>query len=115
MQVYPGNTGDPKAVPDQVEVLTKRFGLARVVLGGDRGMLTQACIDVIKEHPGLGGISALRSGVIRRLLADGHLIRKDLEAERLTEITSPELGADRLAATKTRSTALLFQEIQLFS
>jgi transposase len=96
--VYPGNTGDPKTVPDQVETLTKRFGLSRVVLVGDRGMLTQTQIDVLKKHPGLGWISALRSGSIRRLLADGLLIRKDLEAERLAEITSPEYPGERLVA-----------------
>ena len=98
VQVYPGNTGDPKTVPDQVEALTKRFGLSRVVLVGDRGMLTQTQIDVLKKHPGLGWISALRSGAIRRLLADGRLIRTDLEAERLAEITSPEFPDERLVA-----------------
>jgi transposase len=98
VQVYPGNTGDPKTVPDQVEALTKRFGLSRVVLVGDRGMLTQTQIDVLKKHPGLGWISALRSGSIRRLLADGHLVKKDLETERLAEITSPEFPGERLVA-----------------
>jgi transposase len=98
VQVYPGNTGDPKTVPDQVETLTKRFGLSRVVLVGDRGMLTQTQIDVLKQHPGLGWISALRSGAIRRLLAESHLIRKDLEAERLAEITSPDFPGERLVA-----------------
>jgi transposase len=98
VQVYPGNTGDPTTVPDQVETLTKRFGLSRVVLVGDRGMLTQTQIDALKKHPGLGWISALRSGAIRRLLAEGHLIRKDLEAERLAEITSPEFPDERLVA-----------------
>jgi transposase len=98
VQVYPGNTGDPKTVPDQVEALTLRFGLARVVLVGDRGMLTQTQIDVLKKHPGLGWISALRSGAIRRLLADGHLVRTDLESERLAEITSPDFPGERLVA-----------------
>jgi transposase len=98
VQVYAGNTGDPTTVPDQVETLTKRFGLSRVGLVGDRGMLTQTQIDVLKKHPGLGWISALRSGAIRGLLADGHLIRKDLEAERLAEITSPEFPGERLVA-----------------
>jgi transposase len=98
VHVYPGNTGDPKTVPDQVEALTKRFGLSRVVLVGDRGMLTQTQIDTLKKHPGLGWISALRSGSIRRLLADGLLIKKDLEAERLAEITSPEFPGERLVA-----------------
>ena len=98
VQVYPGNTADPKTVPDQVETLTKRFGLSRVVLVGDRGMLTQTQIDTLKEHPGLGWISALRSGAIRRLLAKGHLIKKDLEAVRLAEISSPEFPDERLVA-----------------
>jgi transposase len=98
VQVYPGNTGDPTTVPDQVETLTKRFGLSRVVLVGDRGMLTQTQIDVLKKYPGLGWISALRSGAIRRLLAEGHLIRTDLEVERLAEITSPEFPGERLVA-----------------
>ena len=54
--------------------------------------------DVLKKHPGLGWISALRSGAIRRLLADGHLVKKDLEAERLGEISSPEFPGERLVA-----------------
>jgi transposase len=98
VQVYPGNTADPKTVPDQVETLTKRFGLSRVVLVGDRGMLTQTQIDVLKEHPGLGWISALRSGAIRRLLAEGHLIKQDLETKRLAEISSPDFPGERLVA-----------------
>jgi transposase len=98
VQVYPGNTGDPRTVPDQVETLTKRFGLSHVVLVGDRGMLTQTQIDILKKHPGLGWISALRSGSIRRLLADGLLVKNDLEAQRLAEITSPEFPGERLVA-----------------
>jgi transposase len=98
VEVYPGNTGDPKTIPDRVEVLTRRFGLSRVILVGDRGMLTRTQIDVLKKHPGLGWISALRSGAIRRLLADGHLVRKDLESERLAEITAPDFPGERLVA-----------------
>jgi transposase len=98
VEVDPGNTGDPKTVPDQVEKLIKRFGLSRVVLVGDRGMLTRTQIDVLKQHPALGWISALRSGVIRRLLAEGRLVREDLEAPRLAEISSPEFPGERLVA-----------------
>jgi transposase len=98
VQVYPGDTGDPTTVPDRVEALTERFGLSHVVLVGDRGMLTETQIDVLKKYPGLGWISALRSGAIRRLLADGHLIREGLEAERLAEITSPGFPGERLVA-----------------
>lgn len=98
VQVFPGNTGDPRTVPDQVETLTKRFGPSRVVLVGDRGMLTQTQIDMLKKHPGLGWISAPRSGSIRRLLADGLLIRNDLQTQRLAEISSPEFPGERLVA-----------------
>ena len=98
VQVYPGNTGDPKTVPDRVEALTKRFGLSRVVLVGERGMLTRTQIDVLKRHPGLGWIAALRSRSIRRLLSDGHLSRDVLETEHLAEITSPEFPDERLVA-----------------
>jgi transposase len=98
VDVYPGNTGDPTTIPDQVAKLTRRFGLTRVVLVGDRGMLTQTQIDVLKRHPGLGWISALRGAVIRRLLADGLLDREHLEGVRLAEISSPEFPDERLVA-----------------
>ena len=98
VDVYPGNTGDPTTIPDQVAKLTRRFGLTRVVLVGDRGMLTQTQIDVLKRHPGLGWISALRGAVIRRLLADGLLNREHLEGVRLAEISSPEFPGERLVA-----------------
>ena len=73
------------------------------MLVGDRGMLTQTQIDVLKKHPGLGWISALRSGAIRRLLADGHLVRKDLVSVRLAEITSPDFPGERLVVATTPS------------
>ncbi len=98
VEVYAGNTGDPKTVPDQVEKLIQRFGLSRVALVGDRGLLTQTQIGGLKQHPALGWISALRSGVIRRLLAEGRLVREDLEAQRLAEITSPDFPGERLVA-----------------
>jgi len=60
VQVYPGNTADPATVGDQVDTLRGRFGLERVVLVGDRGMLTQARIEHLRQYPGLGWISALR-------------------------------------------------------
>jgi transposase len=69
VEVYPGNTGDPTTVVDQVEKLRERFALSRVVLVGDRGMLTQPQIDKLQEHPGLGWITALTSAAIRELAA----------------------------------------------
>jgi transposase len=75
VEVYPGNTADPTTVPDQLEKLRRCFTLTRVVLVGDRGMLTQTQIDTLREYPGLGWISALRSEAIQKLLEEGALVR----------------------------------------
>ena len=55
---------------DQVLKLRERFGLQRVVLAGDRGLLTQVQIDRLKRHPRLGWVSALRAGQVRSLVAE---------------------------------------------
>src|SRR4051812_33746300 len=98
VQVYSGDTGDPTTVPDQVAKLSGPFGLSRVVLVGDRGMLTQTQINTLKEHPGLGWISALRSSAIRDLLRDGHLNRSLFDQVNLAEIASPDFPGERLMA-----------------
>lgn len=98
MDVYPGNTADPVTVPDQVEKLRGRFGLERVVLVGDRGMLTQAQIDKLRERPGLGWLSALRSEAIRELIEKGRLERSLFDERNLAEISSPDFPDERLVA-----------------
>ena len=96
VEVYPGNTGDPTTVGDQVEKLRQRFGLQRVVLVGDRGMLTQPQIDKLQKHPGCGWITALTSGAIRELVAKGALQLSLLDQKNLAEITSPDYPGERL-------------------
>ena len=98
VRVYPGNTGDPKTVVDQVEKLRQKFGLSRVVLVGDRGMLTQPQIDKLKQHPGWGWITALKSVAIRRLVQQGALQLSLLDEKNLAEITSPDYPGERLLA-----------------
>jgi len=98
VDVYPGNTGDPTTVPDQVEKLRERFGLSRVTLVGDRGMLTQTQIETLQEHPGLGWISALRSGAIRGLVEGGALQLSLFDEKNLAEISSPDYPGERLIA-----------------
>jgi len=98
VEVYPGNTGDPTTVPDQVEKLRARFGLSRVVLAGDRGMLTQTQIETLKKHPEFGWISALRSQAIRQLIAKGRLGRSLFDEVNLAEIHSPDFPEERLTA-----------------
>lgn len=98
VQVYPGNTGDPSTVTDQVNKLRERFGLSRVVLVGDRGMLTQTQIEKLKAYPQLGWISALRSGSIRKLVEDQELQLSLFDQQDLAEIRSDEFPGERLVA-----------------
>ena len=98
VDVYPGGTGDPTTVPDQVEKLRGRFGLERVVLVGDRGMLTRAQIDKLRTRPGLGWLSALRSKAIGKLIEKGRLERSLFDERNLAEISSPDFPKERLVA-----------------
>src|SRR5713101_5565249 len=96
VEVYPGNTGDPKTVADQIEKLRERFGLSRVVMVGDRGMLTQPQIDKLKQHPGFGWITALTSTAIRELVKQGALQLSLLDQKNLAEISAPDYPGERL-------------------
>lgn len=96
VEVYRGNTGDPTTVADQVEKLRQKFALSRVVLVGDRGMLTQTQIRELKKHPGLGWITALRSAAIRKLVDGGALQLSLFDEKNLAEIKSPDYPDERL-------------------
>jgi transposase len=96
VEVYAGNTGDPKTVADQIHKLREEFGLSRVVLVGDRGMLTQPQIDKLKEHPGLGWITALTSVAVRKLVDEGALQLSLFDQKNLAEITSKGYPGERL-------------------
>ena len=96
VEVYPGNTGDPTTVADQVAKLQDRFQLSQVVLVGDRGMLTQPQINKLKSRPGLGWITALTSVAIRDLVAKGALQLSLLDEKNLAEITAPDYPGERL-------------------
>ena len=98
VQVYPGNTGDPSTVADQVDKLKGRFALERVVLVGDRGMLTQTRIEVLKTYPGIGWISALRSEKVRKLVDEKHLQLSLFDERNLAEIHSKHFPDERLVA-----------------
>jgi transposase len=96
VDVYRGNTGDPSTVVDQVNKLRERFHLSRVVLVGDRGMLTQPQIEKLKAYPQMGWITALTSVAIRGLLAEGSLQLSLLDKQNLVEIQSREYPGERL-------------------
>jgi transposase len=98
LDVYPGNTADATTVSDQIDKVRQRFALTRVVLVGDRGMLTQTQIDTLQKYPGLGWIAALRSDAIRDLIDQGTLARSLFDQVNLAEITAPDFPGERLIA-----------------
>ena len=99
ISVYPGNTGDPTTVPDQVEALRMRFGVGRFVLVGDRGMLTSAQIEKLRAVENCGWISCLRSGDIRKLLeARGQTDAPLFDQKNLAELAHPDFPGERLIA-----------------
>lgn len=100
VEVVPGNTGDPATVATQVDKLQVRFGLQDIVLVGDRGMLTQARIDMLKERGGIGWVSALRSPAIRALVDDGTLQLGLFDERSLVEISHPDFPGERLVVCR---------------
>ena len=97
VEVFPGNTADPKAFTQIVQRVRKRFGIERVVFVGDRGMITSARIrEDLRDVDGLDWISALRSEGVRKLV-DSKLIQLSLFDERdLAEIVSEDFPGERL-------------------
>src|SRR6202041_2910623 len=96
IEVFEGNTGDPKTVADQVAKLKQRFALEHVVLVGDRGMITQARIDEDLRPAGLDWITALRAPALQTL-ANGGVLQMSLFDERdMAAITSPDFPGERL-------------------
>jgi len=98
IDVYPGNTADPKTLADQVHKLLGRFGLKEVTLVSDRGLLTQARIDALKEFPGISYLTALRSVAIRDLVEGGDLQVSLFDTLSLCEFDSQEYPGERLVA-----------------
>ncbi|MFQ5507064.1 MAG: IS1634 family transposase [Planctomycetota bacterium] len=101
VEVFPGNTGDPSTLGSQIEKLRKRFGLERVVLVGDRGMITEARIrKEIAPVAGLAWISALRAPQIQALVEHGSLQLSLFDEKDLGEIHDPRYPGERLIACR---------------
>ncbi len=97
VEVFEGNTGDPKTVASQVDKLRKRFGLTRFVMVGDRGMLTEARLrEDVKPIEGLSWISALRNPAIRKLVEQGSLQLSLFDEKDLAEIEDSDYPGERL-------------------
>jgi len=100
VEVFAGNTADPVAFVAAVGKVRERFGLLAVVMVGDRGMITSARIDAIRDLGGLGWVSALRAPAIKKLVADGTLQLGLFDEMDLAEIAHPDFPGERLVACK---------------
>jgi Transposase DDE domain len=95
VQVHPGNTADPSTVPGVIDTVRERFGIERVILVGDRAMITDAHAATLKEL-GAGFVSALKSAQIRKLISAGDLQLSLFDQANLAEISSEEFPGERL-------------------
>jgi hypothetical protein len=107
IEVFEGNTGDPSTVGNQIAKLKERFGLTRVVMVGDRGMITDARIRDDLKPAGIDWITALRAPSIQQLAAeDGPLQMSFFDERDLAEIESEELfPGERLIVCKNHALA----------
>jgi transposase len=102
IEVFEGNTGDPKTLATQVEKLKQRFHLDHVVLVGDRGMITEARITEDLKSAGLDWITALRAPAIKELLNSGALQLSLFDQRDIASITSPDFPGQRLIVCRNR-------------
>ena len=108
VRVFPGNTGDPAAFTQVVQVVRGTFGLAKMVMVGDRGMITSARIAALNQLEDgtprtdpYEWITALRAPAIKKLMADGGPLQLSLfDQQDLAEITSPDFPGERLIACR---------------
>jgi transposase len=100
VEVFEGNTADPTTLSTQIDKLKERFGLSRVVLVGDRGMITSARIRDELKPAGLDWITALRAPQIRTLRDTGAFQLSLFDERDLAEITAPEFPGERLVVCK---------------
>ena len=108
IKVFAGNTADPTAFIDAVAIVRDKFGLTAMVMVGDRGMITSARIDAIREDNAdpdtgsdLGWLTALRGPAIRALAAEGGPLQPTLfDQQDLAEITHPDYPGERLVACR---------------
>ena len=97
VEVFEGNTSDPKTVATQVAKLRQRFHLERIILVGDRGMLTRKRIEEdLRPHEGLEWITALRAPQIQKLASDGVVQLSLFDQQDLAEIQHPDYPGERL-------------------
>jgi transposase len=107
VSVHEGNTADPATLMPEVHRLKQDFGIAHLVMIGDRGMISQKAIEAIGEQDGIGWITALKSGAIRSLIAQGQLQLDLFDERNLFEFSHPDYPGERLVACRNPQLARL--------
>lgn len=107
VSVHEGNTADPQTLMPEIHRLRNDFGLAQVVMVGDRGMISQKSVDTLRQQQGVGWISALKSGAIRTLVKEGQLQLGLFDERNLFEFTHPGFPGERLVACRNPELAAL--------
>lgn len=107
VSVFDGNTGDPKTLLPQVHKLKEEFGIDKLVLVGDRGMISQKQINQLKEMNGVDWITALKTGGIRNLVEDGAIQLGLFDEKNLFELIHPDYPGERLVACRNPELAKL--------
>ena len=105
IEVFDGNTSDPKTLAPQIDKLKRRFGLEHVVLVGDRGMITETRISEDVKAAGLDWITALRAPAIKELLNSGTLQLTLFDQRDMASITSPDFPGERLVVCRNADLA----------
>jgi hypothetical protein len=105
VEAFAGNTADPATLETQVDKVRTRFGLSDIVLVGDRGMLTSARIERLRELGGIGWVSCLRAPAIRALVEAGDLQLGLFDETNLAEIASPDFPGERLVVCRNPALA----------
>jgi transposase len=100
VSVHEGNTSDSKTFLPEVQRLRTDFGIERMVMVGDRGMISQKAIDEMRETEGVGWITALKSVSIRALIEQGQLQLDLFDERNLLELSSPDYPGERLMACR---------------
>jgi len=105
VSVFDGNISDTKTLLPQVERVQQQFGIEKLVIVGDRGMISQTQIERLKESPGIDWITAVKNGTIAKLV-NAQVIQLDLFDERnLFELTHPDYPDERLIACRNPALA----------
>jgi hypothetical protein len=107
VSVHEGNVADSQTFMPEVQRLQEEFGLSRLVMVGDRGMISSKAIDQMREGGDLGWITALKSASIRPLLEQGQLQLDLFDERNLLELSSPDYPGERLVACRNPQLAKL--------